>query len=248
MSINVIHTPCKECIFAEFEGNTQVSCFLNKIEQYKKLGIEILEVYDDAAEFYVINGKKCLWLRSKEWLEKNQIDNIETAKNIVTQENTTKYISVLYLEETNVLQDVETVIDSLLNQKILPKGIMVIKEKQKKYRVSLNEIQKLLNSTSIPWRLQNFIDEDMTFDQRIRSIIKSAPMNRFYFLIYPSKYKHYNFAEVIDNYIQSGNSFGCINLNDNLFFSYLTLMYIQNLKNINILESKEDQTRYETIC
>lgn len=247
MKINVIHTPCKDCIFAIYNEKTQTECGLNKLSQYKKLGIEILEVYDNDKEFFVINGKKCLGFRDNQWLEKQKIKTIEEAKSIVLNENTIKYIAVLYLEPTNTMQDIENIVASLLNQKIIPKGIMIIKEKTKKYQISMNSLQKLLNSTKIPWRLQNFIDEDMTFDQQIKSIIKSAPMNRFYFLIYPSKFKNHNFAEKIDSYIQSGGSFGCINIDDNLFFSYLTLMYAKNLKDLNILESKDHQTLYETI-
>ena len=30
--IDIIHTPCKDCIFAEYDGDTQTSCALNKLE------------------------------------------------------------------------------------------------------------------------------------------------------------------------------------------------------------------------
>ena len=40
-------TSCKECLFAKYEGITQVDCELGKIDMYRKHGTEVAEVYDE---------------------------------------------------------------------------------------------------------------------------------------------------------------------------------------------------------
>lgn len=245
--IDIIHTPCKSCKFAQYDGDTQISCSLNKIEDYRSRGIEILEVYDDNKEFFVINKKKCLYFRSQEWYEKKNLSNIAEAELLVKQENELKYIAVIYTEPDTSIETFKSIVESLMDQYIKPKGLMIIREKKIKYTISIKDISNILTQYSVPWRLQNFIDEDMTFENKIKAIIKSAPVDRFYFLIYPSKYTHCNFIEKINRYIHDGNTFGCININDNLFFSYLTVNYAKNLKDINLLSQTDIHTKYETI-
>jgi hypothetical protein len=63
-------TSCKECVFAEYEGKTQVGCSANRIIKFKNLNTEqsvnVIEAYDNDKEFYVINGF-CNYYRSKKW-------------------------------------------------------------------------------------------------------------------------------------------------------------------------------------
>lgn len=246
-NIDIVHTPCKSCKFADYEQDIQTSCLLDKINQYKNRGIEVLEVYDDEKSFFVINKKKCLYFRTEDWYQKKNLDSIEKAKLLATKENEMKYIAVIYNEPDTSIDTFKNIVNSLINQEIKPKGLMIIREKKQKYVTSIKELSPILNTINIPWRLQNFIDEDMTFENKIKSIIKSAPVDRFYFLIYPSKYIYCDFIKKINAYVENGNSFGCININDNLFFSYLTLTYIKNLKNIDLLSQTDIHTQYETI-
>lgn len=245
--IDIVHTPCKKCVFAIFDGDTQKGCFLNKIEKFKAKGFEILEVYDNEKEFYVINKKKCLSYRESDWLQKRNCSNLDDASKVLQDENTMKYIAVIYLEENTTKEEFETIISSLMQQKIPPKGLMIVRDKYKEYHLNIKDITPILNGSGIHWRLQNFIDETMTYDQKIKAIIKSAPIDRFYYLVYPSKYLINNFAEKIDNAIQDGTTFGCVNINGNLFFSYLTMLYAQNLTGSNLLEQTDMHTNYETI-
>lgn len=245
--INVIHTPCKKCTFAIFDDNTQTGCFLNKIEKFRAKGFEVLEVYDNEKEFYVINKKKCLSYRESDWLNKINCKDLGEASKILAEENAIKYIAVIYLEESTTKEEFETIISSLSEQKTPPKGLMIVTDKYKQYNFNIKDIIPVLNGSNIHWRLQNFIDESMTYEQKIKAIIKSAPIDRFYYLIYPSKYKINNFAEKIDALIQEGEAFGCININGNLFFSYLTLTYVQNLNGSNLLEETDLHKDYETI-
>jgi hypothetical protein len=58
-----IKTSCKNCAFAVYDGKTQTNCLHKRIE---KFGEELVEAYDDDAEFYVIN-RFCNYYRNKAW-------------------------------------------------------------------------------------------------------------------------------------------------------------------------------------
>lgn len=60
--IKPVHTACKKCIFAEWEKNTQTGCFFNRTSKFD----DVLEVYDDDSEFFVINGRKCNYFKEGE--------------------------------------------------------------------------------------------------------------------------------------------------------------------------------------
>lgn len=245
--INLIHTPCRNCVFATYQENTQNGCLTNFLELFKKNNVEIIEAYDATLNFFVINGKKCISYRDKNWLDKKGVASAEEAIDIVTEENQIKYISIIILEQETSIDNVKDIILSQKQQSIPPKGIMIIREMYNEYNLDIKELSGFLKEISIPWRMQNFINKSMSFDDRLRSIIKSAPMDRYYYLIYPSKYENTNFAEKINKYVTDGKAFGCININDNLFFSYLSMQYAKNISNIDILKDIQGQIKYETI-
>ena len=59
-TINAVHTPCKNCVFAIYDNITQTNCALHYLDIYRDKDIEILEAYDNDKEFYIINNKKCI--------------------------------------------------------------------------------------------------------------------------------------------------------------------------------------------
>lgn len=52
-SDNIIDTSCKDCVFAIYDGDTQVECFAGRLEKFKK-DDAVTEAYDNEKEFYVI--------------------------------------------------------------------------------------------------------------------------------------------------------------------------------------------------
>jgi hypothetical protein len=54
--------------FALYEQNTQTGCFFNRIEKYKKQGVNVVEAEDEnQVQFYVIEERLCLACRDKSW-------------------------------------------------------------------------------------------------------------------------------------------------------------------------------------
>jgi hypothetical protein len=60
MSIKAIHTPCKNCVFAKYDGKTQTDCHLDMTTKFSSKGIEIIKAYDEEKEFDIINGKNVM--------------------------------------------------------------------------------------------------------------------------------------------------------------------------------------------
>lgn len=245
--LNIIHTPCKECVFAEYEGNTQKSCAAGMLDKFKKSGYEIIEVYDDEQEFFVVNNKKCLFMRTKQWSDKHNFSNKKDAVTAAIDENKLKYILILTINENTTLNSVKDVLEFFNLQNILPAGILVITDKKYHLQVKINSIAKLLDSYQIKWRIQKFID-DLDFTQKIKAIIQSAPVNRFYFYIDPIEFdsKDLNISFINDK-ILDGLVFGCLKVGGGLFFSYLSWQYAKLNKGIDILLNNEFHISYEDI-
>lgn len=75
----IIRTSCKDCVFAQYENNTQVNCLHNRIKTFKQL-LEnnddfqlVVEAYDNEKEFYVIN-RFCNLYRDKNTYQDKDIN------------------------------------------------------------------------------------------------------------------------------------------------------------------------------
>lgn len=64
-----METPCKNCCFATYEGKTQTGCVLHRLEVLRNHGVEVVEVYDEEKEFYLIKGN-CNYARREKWKER----------------------------------------------------------------------------------------------------------------------------------------------------------------------------------
>jgi hypothetical protein len=246
--LNVIHTPCKECVFAEYQDNTQTGCAAGMLDKFKSAGYDIVEVYDNDKEFFVINNKKCLFMRPQNWLIKNKTNNINEALEIATKENQIKYILILDINDSTTLDSINTTLTFFNEQKIVPAGILVMTDKKYKLQVDIKNIAKLLDSTKIKWRIQKFIDEDLSFSQKIKAIIQSAPMNRFYLYLDPIKFNTAGLdIGFLNTKILDGLVFGCVNMGGGLFFSYLSWQYAKLNKDIDIILDKTLHIPYEDI-
>lgn len=72
-----METACKNCVFAKYEGRTQIRCTAGKINDYLQNEVEIIEAYDDEKDFYVVKGH-CNYFRSDRWLKKyEKVDNFD---------------------------------------------------------------------------------------------------------------------------------------------------------------------------
>lgn len=65
-------TTCKECIWAEYNGNKQTDCALGRLESYNKRGAEITLEKDDEKEYFLVHERICHALRRHDWAKNNE--------------------------------------------------------------------------------------------------------------------------------------------------------------------------------
>lgn len=121
---STVHTACKNCIFALYDGDTQVDCHAGRLEKYIARGVEIVEVYDDDKEFFVVNDRYCLYYRNRDWLSETDINADLELK--VREEIQISYHAILIYHENDDLTALHESLQSILSQAIQPKVITIL--------------------------------------------------------------------------------------------------------------------------
>src|SRR5262245_25474744 len=117
------NTSCKNCCFAQYENITQVGCSRGLIEKFKEASTKVVECYDQDAEFFVIQDRKCPYFRTKEWLN-SAGDNVE---NLLKHENQIAFHAILFAN--NHIRDLDKSLKSLATQDLTPSHLTVIRKK-----------------------------------------------------------------------------------------------------------------------
>jgi hypothetical protein len=180
--IDVVHTCCKSCEFAQYSGITQTGCALDYIQKFADNSVEILEAYDDDLEFYVINNKRCLGYRESTWFKSVGMENatIEEKKQYVIENNHINYLLVIYLK--NMVNDLSILEDRIVSLKYKPKKIILVRYatdiEDFSFQV-LNDFLKRTKLDQISWRIQTMENEDDTFENVLHNILSLNKKHRF---------------------------------------------------------------------
>lgn len=151
-----VHTPCKKCTFAQYDGITQTGCYINKLSQFD--ASNVVECYDNEQEFYVINNKICLYYNTA-----TNIDNLDDLYEKITKCIETK-CHVIIIHKANY-EDLEITLRSLHNQIIKPVLVTVICFDISTNRPQIIELLKQLNFAY--WRIETALDPDLTKEDYI---------------------------------------------------------------------------------
>lgn len=180
--IDPIHTPCKKCVFASYENNTQIACHLDYLDRYKNNNVEILEVYDEEKEFFVINKKKCIGYRENKWFDQFNLSNgsIEDKIQKYKENEYIRYIAVVDLKDMD-LEELESVCVELSKTSIKPQKLIIIRYLSNKEQFKYNDIESLLKTTNIgcQWRIQTILDEEAQFIGIMHDVLKNNKKSRF---------------------------------------------------------------------
>lgn len=246
--ISLIHTPCKNCIFAMYDDNVQIGCDMDYLDKYRKTSAQILEVYDNDKEFFVINDKKCLGYRDDKWREKQEKKDIEYLKQIVVSETRISYIAIIQINNNDTIDIIKQLVKDLIDQSTPPDGILFYKKRWETHNIQAEELMNLMCEFNIKWRIQNFIDKTMSDMNIIISAIKGCPIKKYFYIINTTNRLIPNNCIVkIQKYIDNTlNSIGCINIHGNLFLPGTTLLYCYQ-QNILLLDEKSHHINYETL-
>lgn len=180
--INPIHTCCKRCVFAEYESITQVSCAIKYLEKYKDMGTEILEAYDNDAEFYILNNKKCIGYREEKYFVKvGLIDsNIQDKINYVLDNNKLSYLMTINLAEYTSETFKELGLE-LSKISIKPKKIIFVRYSHLPKIFEYDVIINFLKDSNIDceWRIQTMLDDTVEYSTILNNIINLNKSFRF---------------------------------------------------------------------
>lgn len=124
----MIHTSCKNCIFADYNGKIQDGCHKSALAKYKQLGNKIIEVYDDDKEFFVIEKRKCIHYRPPSWIDFNYYSDEEYWQGIeykLQTELQLQYTAIIYISPTQSFDDAKPTLLSLFNS-IAPQSIVIV--------------------------------------------------------------------------------------------------------------------------
>lgn len=144
-ALKLIHTSCMNCVFAEYNGITQVDCNANKLDMYE----DVISAYNEEKEFFIINGKKCLFKRIKPWIGTPS----EARKEIKFL-----YKAIVIADKTE--KDVATTISSLP----FPSAIDIVRPID-----SLADVAKLreqMVGTSIKWKIHNLMNNKAQYKKK----------------------------------------------------------------------------------
>ena len=113
-------TSCSDCVFAEYEGSSQISCKQNKYEIFEKRGIEILPAENLIKEFNLVKGT-CYHYRPPVWGDAYEGKEEERLK----KELEVTYNVGVIVDDENPLSKLKTTVKSILKQGYLPRRIIV---------------------------------------------------------------------------------------------------------------------------
>lgn len=122
---NLYVTPCKDCCFAVYEGDTQTGCRFDRVEKFRGKGVGVREVYDRDKEFFVIETA-CLLHRSRKspWAMANPGG---VRMSVARGEVEVEADAVVVMGEGHSVAQARATLDSLLWQKVVqPNKVTVV--------------------------------------------------------------------------------------------------------------------------
>jgi len=173
------NTSCKDCIFAEYEGITQVSCKKNMLDKYT----QVIEAYDEDKEFFVIFNRKCPNYRPQKWLtylksklednEDHKDDDINSVVERMMDFENSLIFHVMVFVEDGSLEGITKTLQSLKNQ-IRPPSYVTFFCDQSKMHFNIYSLIKQLEDDTIPFKWKTM---DLLFSRKDHLMVNLATKN-----------------------------------------------------------------------
>ena len=188
--ISVASTVCLNCVFADYKENVQTGCKANRLELFKKSGIELQDMEIEDKTCLVIEGKTCVYYRNKEWSEEyyKTTDTNQILKR-VKNELKIPYHVILFFREQDSLEDVKERLTELESQNIKP-NIVTLIDRSHGIESQADKLMKLFSQYSFDyWRIQTI----QAIDQLDNDVIDLAYDNTkkkkyMFYMIFECKY------------------------------------------------------------
>lgn len=181
-TIHPIHTPCKQCVFAQYNGITQYDCALKYLDIYKLQNTEILEAYDEDKEFYVVNDKKCIGYRESKWFDKfgDKELSLDDKIKIFNDTNILNYLLVINLNAMNI-DNLDNLLKNITLADVFPQKIIFIRYRDENLSFSYSSVGDLIKKHNInfPWRIQTMLDSNIEYEEILHNIVMDSKKYRF---------------------------------------------------------------------
>lgn len=199
-----IHTACKDCVFSKYDKDTQIGCSLNKIEAFENIGVEIVPVYDDEKNFYVISDRRCQFYRNGDWLLKNDVLNPKTApvSEIIQKEVQIGVTILLLVREGQTFDEIKISLSSIEKSTIKPESIVILLQNTYFGQYPINH-QWIKSNITIPYSVEYIVPK--TSVEKCINI--GARRSSIYYVVVECG------KELKENYIENINTF----INTNMF-------------------------------
>tara|TARA_R110000824_G_scaffold10866_1_gene47583 strand:+ start:71584 stop:72429 length:846 start_codon:yes stop_codon:yes gene_type:complete len=176
-------TCCRKCVFADYEGNTQVGCTAGRLEVFEKNGVDFICVGDEEKTYYLIKDKACPYFRHvdgcEEILKSKTIDELkETVKSSLKM----AYHVLIFLREGDSLEDLEQRLSELEQQVVEPKIVSVIDRTHSEDDLSPKIVGLFHNHYSFDrWRTQRVAAVDQSDMAAIDVCYDNTKSMKFFF-------------------------------------------------------------------
>jgi len=177
-SLSRLHTPCKNCYFAEYTNNTQTGCSMGLLDEYRKTDhIEIKEAYDHEKEFYIVDNKQCVAYKEEKYFELRNIENdkkkrIEYVRDLLNL----KYVAVIncYTTDLTTLSDI---LKQIKQADVHPYSIVICLNENSLFQP--HEYYKVLNKSGIKskWKIKNVSHVEQDHITTVHEIINLGAEN-----------------------------------------------------------------------
>ena len=206
--LEVLHTSCKECVFANYEYvddekmDCQTGCTVGRLEKYKLEGVTFVEAYDSECGFTIINGRLCPYHRNvhSEWAKNNHPANYAA---IARKEMTIVTDIVVYLseEQKDIVEGLTKTINSLKGLMLKPYTVSIVNNQK---AVGPAELVALLSreAQGLNWTLTDVLErteDDKRMDMdRCVDIAVNKLKGHYYTLLFPAQILPETFTLDID--------------------------------------------------
>lgn len=182
--VEKIHTACKNCVFAVYDGITQTDCALGYLSTLRNNNKEILEAYDNEKEFFIVNNKKCIGYTEKKHLKKNNLDNASLDTIIAEFHNRNKLNYLLVIDTKTIsFSDVRSILDNIKKLDVLPQKIIIIRYPDTNNIIDFDSIKAILDSIKLPWKIMSSQEKDYDYLFFINQIVYTESKYKFIYSI-----------------------------------------------------------------
>jgi len=155
--VSAISTVCKNCVFAQYDKNTQTGCSFGRTDLVDNHSIyELVSAHDNDKEFYILNNHICPYQRTTNWAYANDEDPMSRAKKEVYM----PWAAILFYRH-NGLESIEERITELKSQRIKPKVVTLVIDAKDIHPDDFKSLYQMMDDNFDLWYLQRVIQQDL---------------------------------------------------------------------------------------